>query len=130
MLGFVYARGGGGWYALADSKFNYLGKDAYKLSRVVADRTLASEMSYLFSKTGYFIGPVQHLIEFFSSYKKLREAERIWDETYKVIKYRLPIPPELDVMLTNETPSFNHKRNQSINTSLNELIGVRKKIIS
>ncbi len=130
MLGFVYARGGNGWYALADSKYNYLARDSFCLSKKVAQKTLASEMFYLFSKETYFVGPVRHLIEFFPSNGKIMMAKKIWKEAYGVIKFRLPTYPELDKVLANETPSFNYKRSLSINTLLGELIDARKKITS
>ncbi len=50
MLCFVYARGGGGWYALADSKFNYLAKDALKLSKKTAEETLATNSPIFFPR--------------------------------------------------------------------------------
>jgi len=126
MLGFVYTRGGNGWHSLADSKYNYLGRESFRISKKVAQKTLASEMSYLFSKATYFTGPVRHLIEFFSTNGKNSMAQKIWDEAYDVIKYRLPTHPDLDKLLLSKTPSFNYKQKESIKSLLLELIRIRK----
>ncbi len=128
MLGLVYARGSGGWHSLADSQYNYLGSDAFKLSKKTAEKTLSSEMSYIFSKDGYFSGPVRHLVEFFSQASQVRLAENIWNEAYDVIKFRLPTPIELDEMLEKETPSLTYNLRKPINTALKELIKERLKI--
>jgi len=128
MLGFIYARGGGGWYALADSKYNYLGRDAFRISKEVAQRTLASEMSYLFSKSSYFVGPVRHLIEFLPSNGNMIMAQKIWNEAYEVIKFRLPTHPNLDKILAKETPSFNYERRKSMDTLLIDIINARRAI--
>ncbi|HCU01441.1 TPA: hypothetical protein DIC62_01420 [Candidatus Nomurabacteria bacterium] len=128
MLGFIYVRGGNGWYALADSKYNYLGRDAFGLSKNVAEKVLANEMAYIFSKSTYLTGPSRHLIEFFPSNGNTLEAQKIWDSAYEVIKFRLPMHPDLSETLTNETPSFSYKKTRSVTSLLNELILNRKNI--
>lgn len=128
MLCFVYARGGGGWYALADSKFNYLAKDALRLSKDIAKNTLAIELSHMFSKATYFMGPTRHFMEFFSGNGQVKLAEKIWDEAYGVINKRLPISKELSDLLAKETPKLKYSQRKPIDVLIKELIDARKKI--
>lgn len=127
MLGFVYVRGGRGWYSLADEKYNFLATDAFSLSRVVAQKTFATEMSYLFSTATYFIGPVRHLVRFFGG-KNVGLAQKIWNEAFEVINFRLPTDLALRKLLEDEAPSFNYRRSGSVNVLINDLIRVRKNI--
>ncbi len=128
VLCFVYARGGNGWHSLADSKYNHLLKDAFRLSRATAEDVLAVEMSYVFTKQGYYTGPTRHFIEFFALNSGVKMAELIWREAFDVIKFRLPTPKELDEILNAETPTFNYNSSKSLNASLKKLIIARKAI--
>ncbi len=123
MLGFIYARRGDRWDGLTDSKYNYLGNDALQLSKEIAKKTLASEMSYIFS------GSVRQFIEFFSKNAQVNMAENIWNEVYEVIRFRLPTHKKLDKILDNETPSLSYSRRSSLNTLVDRLISARKKIV-
>ncbi len=126
MLGFVYILGGGGWFALADSNHNEFGKDAFRLSRRVAQDTLAKELSHLFSSEGYFIGPVRHLIGLFISCSSPRIAKAIWEEASNIIHHRLPISDELANRLQSRTPTLDYDRRKSLETLVNELIVARR----
>jgi hypothetical protein len=129
VLCFVYARGGNGWHSLADSKYNYLLKDAFKLSKVTAKDALTAEMSYLFVKQGYYTGPTRHFIEFYALNSGMKMAMQIWSEAFAVIKFRLPIPAELDDLIEKDMPSFGYKSTRSLRTVIEELITARKGIV-
>lgn len=130
MLCFVYVRGGDGWYSLADSKFNYLAEEALVLSKKIAEETMANELSYLFSKSEYYIGPTRHLVDFFSGNNQISLAKKIWEEAYAVIKYRLPISNDLDRFLTSETPEFNYSQKAPIEDLIIELVAARNNIVA
>lgn len=129
MLGFIYARGSGGWHNLADSKYHYLVADALKLSKKIAEKTLSSEMSHMFFKDGYFTGPVRHFIELYSQVSSVNLARNIWKEAYEVIKFRLPTYKELDEVLISETPEFKYNLRTSLLKSIEKLIEERLKIV-
>lgn len=130
MLCFVYARGGDGWYSLADGKFNYLAEEATALSKKIAEETMANELSYLFSKSEYYIGPTRHLIIFFSGNDQTDLAKKIWEEAYTVIKHRLPISNDLDNFLVSETPKFDYSQRVPIEKLIEELVAARKNIVA
>lgn len=128
VLCFVYTRGGNGWHSLADSKYNYLLKDAFKLSRITAQNVLAVEMSYQFAKQGYNTGPTRHFIEYFASNSGIKMAQQIWNETFEVIKFRLPTPKELDELIAKDLPAFGYNSFKSLGTLIKELITARSVI--
>lgn len=128
VLCFVYARGGDGWHSLADSKYNYLLKNAFKLSKVTAKNTLAAEMSYVFAKQGYYTGPTRHLIEFFAPNSDIKMAKQIWNEAFDVIKFRLPTPKELDELIEKDLPAFGYSPRKSLAEAIKKLIAARKGI--
>lgn len=126
VLCFVYARGGNGWHSLADSKYNHLLKNAFKLFKATAKNALATEMSYQFAKQGYYTGPTRHFIEYFSLNSGVKISEKIWNEAFKVIKFRLPTPTELVEVIEKDIPAFGYKSNRSLKVVIKELIAARK----